>query len=326
MVRLPRKPAPALDSAMTAAAHPSVSRSSVTRATAIGATAILMWSTLAPLATLAGRAPPFQLVATSFLLAFLVGSGWTAARGGNPFSYFRQSLPAWALGVGGLFGFHFLYFMALRAAPPVEANLINYLWPLLIVLFSALLPGERLRSWHVAGAVGGLAGTILLILRGGSGDPAQGWLTVEAAHLPGYAAALGSAVTWAGYSVLRRRLGQIGDAPTDAVSAFCLVTAILSLLCHLGLEDTVWPTDALGWAALLLLGLGPVGAAFFVWDHGVRHGDIRALGALSYLAPLLSTLLLVACGLAPNSGVIWVACALIAGGSLLASKDLLKKG
>ncbi len=295
-------------------------RSAVSRATAVGATAILMWATLAPLATLAGRVPPFQLVATSFLLAFLVGSAWTLRRGDNPLRYFRQPLPAWALGVGGLFGFHFLYFMALRAAPPVEANLINYLWPLLIVLFSALLPGERLRWWHVAGAVAGLAGTALLILRGGAGGG-----TIEAAHLPGYAAALGSAVTWAGYSVLRRRLGQIGEAPTDAVSAFCLVTALLSLLCHLGLEETVWPADAIGWAALVLLGLGPVGAAFFVWDHGVRHGDIRALGALSYLAPLLSTLLLVAVGLAPNQGAVWAACALIAGGSLLASKDLLTR-
>ncbi|MFD1623531.1 DMT family transporter [Azospirillum griseum] len=310
----------------SAAARSPASRSSVTRATAIGASAILMWSTLAPLATLAGRVPPFQLVATSFLLAFLVGCAWTAARGGNPLSYFRQSVPAWLLGVGGLFGFHFLYFMALRAAPPVEANLINYLWPLLIVLFSALLPGERLRSWHVGGAVAGLAGTVLLVLRGGSGGgEGAGWLGIDPAHLPGYAAALASALTWAGYSVLRRRLGQIGEAPTDALSAFCLVTALLSGLCHLGMEETVWPADALGWAALLLLGLGPVGAAFFVWDHGVRHGDIRALGALSYLAPLLSTLLLVACGLAPNQGIIWVACALIAGGSLLASKDLLTR-
>ncbi|WP_109076499.1 MULTISPECIES: EamA family transporter [unclassified Azospirillum] len=308
---------------MTVSAAPSTAmadRRSVNRATLVGFIAILLWATLAPLATLASMVPPFQLVATSFFLAFLVGSGWTASRGDNPLRYFRQPVAAWALGVGGLFGFHFLYFMALQAAPPVEANLINYLWPLLIVLFSALLPGERLRSWHVGGALAGLAGTVLLIARGGSGG-----FSIDPAHLPGYAAALGSAVTWAGYSVLRRRLGQIGEAPTDAVSAFCLVTALLSLLCHLALERTVWPETAAGWGAMLLLGLGPVGAAFFVWDYGVRHGDIRALGALSYLAPLLSTLLLVLFGLAPNSGIIWVSCALIAGGSLLASKDLLRR-
>ncbi|PWC86979.1 hypothetical protein TSH100_11395 [Azospirillum sp. TSH100] len=308
---------------MTVSSAPSSAvpdRRSANRATLVGFIAILLWATLAPLATLASMVPPFQLVATSFLLAFLVGCGWTASRGDNPLRYFRQPVAAWALGVGGLFGFHFLYFMALQAAPPVEANLINYLWPLLIVLFSALLPGERLRSWHVGGAVAGLAGTALLIARGRNGS-----FSIDPAHLPGYAAALASAVTWAGYSVLRRRLGQIGEAPTDAVSAFCLVTAILSLLCHLALEQTVWPETAAGWGAMLLLGLGPVGAAFFVWDYGVRHGDIRALGALSYLAPLLSTLLLVLFGLAPNSSIIWLSCVLIAGGSLLASKDLLKR-
>ena len=306
----------------TAAASIQADRRSVNRATLVGFIAILLWATLAPLATLASMVPPFQLVATSFFLAFLVGSGWTVSRGDNPLRYFRQPPAAWALGVGGLFGFHFLYFIALRLAPPVEANLINYLWPLLIVLFSALLPGERLRSWHVGGALAGLAGTVLLIARGGN---SVGGLSIDPANLPGYAIALCSAVTWAGYSVLRRRLGQIGEAPTDAVSAFCLVTALLSLLCHLALERTVWPQTAAGWGAMLLLGLGPVGAAFFVWDYGVRHGDIRALGALSYLAPLLSTLLLVLFGLAPNSGIIWVSCALIAGGSLLASKDLLRR-
>ncbi len=313
---------PVMPNATPSAASPA----SNPRATAVGASAILMWATLAPLTALTGRVPPFQLVATSFLLAFLIGSAWTGLHGGNPLRHFRQPLAAWVLGVGGLFGFHFLYFLALRGAPPVEANLVNYLWPLLIVVFSALLPGERLRWWHAAGAAAGLAGTMLLVLRGGPDAGAQGiGPAIAAAHLPGYAAALGSAVIWAAYSVLRRRLGRSGTTPTDALAAFCLVTAILSLLCHLALEETVWPADAAGWAALLGLGLGPVGAAFFVWDYGVRHGDIRALGALSYLAPLLSTLLLVAFGLAPNHEAVWAACALIAGGSLLASRDLLAR-
>ena len=290
-------------------------------ATFIGLTAILMWSLLAALTVMTGRIPAFQLAAMTFAIGGAVGYASRLLRTGGVASL-RQPLIAWIVGVGGLFGYHALYFLALRLAPPAEAGLLNYLWPLLIVLFSALLPGERLRSWHVGGALAGLAGTVLLIARGGN---SVGGLSIDPANLPGYAIALCSAVTWAGYSVLRRRLGQIGEAPTDAVSAFCLVTALLSLLCHLALERTVWSQTAAGWGAMLLLGLGPVGAAFFVWDYGVRHGDIRALGALSYLAPLLSTLLLVLFGLAPNSGIIWVSCALIAGGSLLASKDLLRR-
>lgn len=286
------------------------------QATAVGVSAILLWATLAPLTALVGAVPPFQLVAVCFAIAAALGMGWTAARGDDPFRHFRQTPAVWAVGVGGLFGFHFLYFVALQAAPPVEANLLNYLWPLLIVVVSALLPGERLRSWHVAGALAGLAGTALLVTRGG-------WVAPDPAHLPGYLAALASAATWCAYSLLRRRIGA--DVPTDAVSGFCLITALLATLCHLASESTVWPSAPAGWAALAALGVGPVGAAFFLWDRGVRKGNIQVLGALSYAAPLLSTLLLILCGIAEGHWTVWIACALIAGGSLLASQDLLRR-
>ena len=81
-------------------------------------------------------------------------------------SALRQPPLVWAVGVGGLFGYHALYFLALRFAPPAEAGLLNYLWPLLIVLFSSFLPGERLAVHHVIGAVAGLAGTVLLLTGG----------------------------------------------------------------------------------------------------------------------------------------------------------------
>jgi drug/metabolite transporter (DMT)-like permease len=288
---------------------------SVARFTLIGGTAVLMWATLAPLTILAAGVPPFLLVALTFAQGATVGIVWQLLRGDNPLRHLRQPPIAWAIGVGGLFGYHLVYFIALRLAPAVEVNLINYLWPLLIVVFSALLPGERLRAWHVAGALAGLAGTVLLVTRGGG-------VAVAADHVPGYVLALGSAVLWASYSILRRRYGE---APTEAVAGFCLVTAILAAVCHLLLETTVWPDGAIAWAAVLALGLGPVGAAFFVWDVGVRHGDIRALGALSYATPLLSTMLLIGLGLAPGHWTVWIACALIAGGSLLASRDLLRR-
>ncbi|HET8729275.1 MAG TPA: EamA family transporter [Alphaproteobacteria bacterium] len=273
-----------------------------------------MWSTLALFTTLTGAVPPFQLVAMAFAQAFAIGLVWPLFQGRSPVAPLRQRPAVWALGVGGLFGFHFLFFVALKLAPPVEANLINYMWPLLIVLFSALLPGERLRWWHVAGASLGLAGAVLLITRGGG-------VELRAEHMAGYAAAVGSALIWSGYSVLSRR---VGDVPTDAVGGFCGATAVLALLCHLALEETVRP-DAAGWLAILGLGLGPVGLAFFVWDHGVKRGDIRALGAFAYAAPLLSTMLLIAFGKGEASWRVGAASLLIVGGAALAARDLFRR-
>lgn len=284
------------------------------RPTLIGATAILMWSTLALLTTLTGQVPPFQLIAMAFSIAFVVAlCTWTLA-GGSIIRHLKWPLPVWALGVGGLFGYHFFYFLALRNAPPIEAGLIAYLWPLLIVVFSGLLPGERLRWWHVAGAFAGLAGSVVLVtgMDGGS-------IGFRSQYVFGYAMAAVCAVTWSAYSVLSRRFAHI---PTDAIGGFCGVTAVLAMLAHQAFETTIWPEGG-QWLAVLGLGLGPVGAAFFAWDYGVKRGNIQALGAMSYAAPLLSTVLLIVFGLGEASPAIAIACALIVGGAVLASKDMI---
>ena len=253
-------------------------------ATLIGLTAILMWSLLSVMTVATGKIPAFQLAAMTFAIGGLVGLLTWVGRGDAARSL-RQPLVVWVVGVGGLFGYHALYFLALRFAPPAEAGLLNYMWPLLIVLFSSFLPGERLAAHHIIGALLGLAGTVLLFTgnRGGGFTPGQ---------IPGLAAAFIAAFVWAAYSVMSRKLKAV---PTDAVAGFCLVTAVLAALVHLMVETTVWPGPG-GWLAVLALGLGPVGIAFFVWDYGVKRGDIQALGAFSYASPLISTLLLVLFG------------------------------
>lgn len=279
-------------------------------ATAIGAVAIALWSTLAILTTGARAVPPFLLTALTFAVAFLVTSIFWAIRGHNPLQRLKLPVEVWLVGIGGLFGYHFLYFLAFQLAPPVEANLINYLWPLLIVLLSALLPGERLRWFHLLGAVLGLIGTALIVTGGSFGFKAE--------YLPGYAAAVGCAFAWSAYSVRSRTYGAV---PSDAIGGFCGATAVLAFACHLALEPVGWPTGW-AWASVLALGLGPVGAAFFLWDHGVKHGDIRALGAAAYLTPLLSTTLLFAFGKAQLTSALLLAAVLIIGGGILGAGDL----
>ena len=282
------------------------------RAMLIGLTAILMWSLLAALTVATGQMPPFQLAAITFAIGACVGPLTWIVRG-EGWVALRQPPIAWAVGVGGLFGYHALYFLSLRHAPPAEAGLVNYLWPLLIVLFSAFLPGERLSPHHVIGALLGLAGTVLLFAgRGASGFEWQ--------YAPGFLAAFIAAFIWAIYSVASRRLA---DVPTDAVAGFCAATALLAAACHLMFEKTVWPGSAGQWLAVLTLGVGPVGAAFYAWDVGMKRGDIRVIGAASYATPLLSTGFLILAGYAQATTTLAIAALLIAGGGLIAAKDML---
>lgn len=277
-----------------------------TRATFTGFVAVLLWSLLAPLTVGSAPVPPLQLGAMSFALGAAIGLIRAVLRGSTG-RLRGLGWPVWAFGTAGLFGYHALYFAALRLAPPAQAGLIAYLWPLLIVLLSGLLPGERLSARHLAGAGLGFAGAALIIL--GEGQNAG------ATALPGYALALACALVWAGYSVISRRLEAV---PTESVAIFCLTTALLSALAHLAFEQTVWPGSWRGWASIVALGLGPVGIAFYVWDIGVKRGDIQLLGVASYAAPLLSTLLLVCAGLAAPTLRLALAAALIAGGAALA--------
>jgi drug/metabolite transporter (DMT)-like permease len=283
-------------------------------ATLIGFTAVLMWSLLAYLTAASGRVPPFQLTAMAFTIGGAIGLIWLGMRGRS--GDLRQPWQIWLVGVSGLFGYHFFYFTALRNAQPAEASLIAFLWPLLMVVLSAFLPGERVRWFHLAGAVLGLAGTALVVI-GGDG------LSVDPQFLPGYAAALVCAVIWSTYSIVSRRLA---DVPTGAVAGFCLATAALSGFAHMALEETVWPASVGEWLAVAGLGLMPVGAAFYFWDHGVKHGDIQIIGASAYAAPLLSTAVLILAGYAEPTLAIAGATVLIAGGAALASKDLFRRG
>ncbi|MBN8977721.1 MAG: EamA family transporter [Rhizobiales bacterium] len=283
-------------------------------ATLIGLAAIVMWSLLAVFTVATGHIPAFQLAAMTFAIGGVIGSATVLLRGGAARAL-RLPAIAWAVGIGGLFGYHALYFLSLRLAPPAEAGLLNYLWPLLIVLFSSLLPGERLAPHHILGALLGLAGTVLLFV-GNTG------VQYTAVQIPGFVAAFIAAFVWAAYSVLSRKLKAV---PTDAVAGFCLATALLAAMVHLAIETTIWPETAMQWLAIVLLGLGPVGAAFYAWDIGMKHGEIRVLGAASYATPLLSTGFLIVAGYAQATTAIALAALLIAGGGLIAAKDMFRK-
>ena len=281
------------------------------KATMIGFSAVLLWSLLALLTIGSAPVPPLLLNAMCFGIGGSLGLIWTLVTG--RLSLLKTvSWRVYAFGTLGLFGYHLLYFTAFRLGPDATTGLIAYLWPLFIVLLSGLLPDERLTRAHVLGAVLALSGAGIIVLGAGTGG---------GANLPALGLAFLCAVTWASYSVLSRRLGSV---PTESVTVFCLATALLSGLAHLGWETTQWPQGGLGWVAILALGLGPVGLAFFTWDIGMKKGDIQLLGVASYAAPLLSTLALVAAGIAHPSVSLLAAALLITGGAAIAARASAK--
>ena len=238
--------------------------------------AIALWSMLASLGVSLTHVPPFLLTG----LALLVGSVVALPLSRFDFRQWRVPPTTLLLGVYGLFGYHFLLFMAFQHAPPVQANLVNYLWPLgLVVMAPLFLPGVRLTGRHWLAALLGFGGAVVVITGGRSLAGSFEW---------GYLSAMAAAFVWSSYSLLTRRVRAF---PTSAIGLFGLMSGLLSLACHALLEPPVSLTGN-DWGLIVLLGLGPLGAAFYLWDAALKRGDPRQIGVLSFLTPLLSTLLL----------------------------------
>ncbi len=268
--------------------------------------AIALWASLASLGVSLRHVPPFLLTGVALLVGSLLALPFVL----KDRRQWRIPASTLLLGVYGLFGFHFLLFIALRHAPPVEANLVNYLWPLFMVVLAPLfLRGVKLRAAHVLAALLGFAGAAVAILGARTGSAGGGWAW-------GYLPALGSAFIWASYSLLTQRVPAF---PTAAIGLFGLVSGVLSLLCHWALEPAVALSgrDAV---LVALMGLGPLGAAFFLWDRALKLGDARQIGILSYLTPLGSTALLMLVSGRALSWSIGLAAAMIIGAAVLGTR------
>ncbi|WP_239690896.1 DMT family transporter [Chromobacterium sphagni] len=262
--------------------------------------AIAMWASVATLSALTHALPPFFVAGVGLML----GSLLTIRRVGE----WRVPVKVFANGVYGIFGFYFFLFNAYRLAPVMEATVLSYVWPLLMVLLSPLvLPGTRLGVNHILGSLVGFAGAALIVT--------GGKLSLSMAAMPGYLMALGAAVVWASYSLFTRRLPACSD---NAVGGFCLMSGLLALGLHFAIEPAAHPT-AIQWLMLLVLGLLPMGAAFLCWNRAMKLGDPRQTGALGNATPLLSTLMLVASGQAALNSSAALAVAMIVGGAALGS-------
>jgi drug/metabolite transporter (DMT)-like permease len=270
--------------------------------------AILIWSSLAILGTRVESVPSLLLVGVSLT----VGGGLSI----NKVREWKIPFKTILIGVGGIFGYHYLIFTAYKLAPIIEVNILNYLWPLLIVFLSPIiLPSFKLKKHHIMGTMLGLTGAALIIT--------GGRLEVDSQHILGYLMAAGAALVWATYSLMQKRVDPFS---TGAVGGFCFVSGILSLVIYLAESSNIgfyFPTVS-EWVTLVLLGLGPMGSAFFLWDKALKEGDPRIIGSLSYLTLLLATLWLTLFTAEKLTIISGFGMMLLLSGSVIGSIDILR--
>ncbi len=280
-------------------------------ATFVGFAALVMWSSLAALSVAVKDIPPFQLLSIGMFLGGLSGAATWPFRPGA----WRRALvlppKIWAVGIYGLFFYHLCFFLAFRWAPPLQANIINYLWPLFTIIFSVFLPGHVFKSHHLTGLIVGVLGVVTALLTAPT--------SIDGTFIYGYLCAGVCALTWSSYTVMSRYYKQIS---TDAVTGFCFAVAFLSFVAHLCLEQTLWPTTPASWLSLLLIGLFPTGIAFYAWDYGVKKGNLLLLGFVSYATRIASSVFLWIFGFAEFNSGAWTGIALITAGAAIASREL----
>ena len=271
---------------------------------------ISLWSLSAYFSANLRRVSPFVLVGINFTLAGLMGIRYLRT--------WNAPLIVFVIGVGGLFGYQVLYFLAFQHAPAVEVNLINYLWPLFVVLLSPVyLKGYALRGHHILGALLGLLGAGVVVTGGA--------LHFNLSSAPGYGYAAIAALIWASYSLLIKRFQPL---PDSLVSGFCLLAGFLALAIVWSSSPSssqIWLLTRREWLYVILMGIGPHGIAFVTWNLALKHGDPRVIGSLSYLIPLLSTLILIITGTgrlnaASGAGMILIVAGIFIGSGLLISR------
>lgn len=246
---------------------------------AIGA--VLIWSTLAAVAkSLLMTIPTFETLFLSSLIAsiFLLTLQLMRGRARVFRAYDARGYVTMAgLGFLGLFIYSAFYFYGLRQLSSQVACILNYLWPMMIVLFSALLLREKITMRTAAALLLSFAGVGVLTL-GGEGA-AQG------NALLGMLACVLGAVCYGLFCVLnkKRNIDQV-------VMMFTVwgVTALCSVPVGLLTEEWIALTPV-QWGGMLWFGIFTNAVGYLWWAMALQQAQNSAMIAnLAYVVPLLS--------------------------------------
>lgn len=279
-----------------------------TLANILGYIALLFWAAAGVLATVVKPIPTFEVISIAFGISFTIVA--TKLTLFHQWHIIKQPWLLWIIGIAGVFGNDILYIAAFKYAPSAQVDLLNYLWPVLVVIFASMLPGEKFTVKHTIAAVFGFAGAYLLI----TGE--QGFASFNINYLPGYLLALFDAIVWSVYCLVARHYKNI---PTEMIGMYCGIGFVLSLLIHFNFEPNVTP-NMHQLLVMIVMGLTTQGFAYFFWDFGIKNGNFKMLSIVSYGNPIIAIMLLIGFGMATSTPLLWDACILVSIGGLIGSE------
>jgi len=293
--------------------------------TALGVVAIVIWSSnIAISRSLAEKVGSITAASCMMIAGGLLGCAWEGRERGRMRS--MLGLPrAYLLSCGSTFvAYMACLFLAIGMArtrqQTLEVGMLNYLWPALTLVFSVPLLKVRVRRVFWLGVLLALAGGTLAPLQPGTWSPAA-MLGSLSSHPGPYVFALAAAVSWALYSNFSRRFGD--PARGGAVPLFVLASGlVLALMRPLVDESSTWSVRAI--AELAFMALLPTLIAYSLWDRAVRRGHVTLIAALSYLIPVLSTLLSSLYLQVTVGWNLWVACAMIVSGAVVCQRAVVR--
>lgn len=277
-------------------------------ATGVGCIAILLWSVGALITTTFKNLPSYEIISITLGSASLTLFA-TIAWQGKWDVFEKAELFPILLATCAITGLQYFYNEAFKYAPALDADLINYLWPIHLLLLSTILPNERLRMNQLLGAILAFLGIMVLLI------------TTTAHSLPGanyvYGcfAALLDGLLWASYMIITRYFKR---NPYEMTAVYFGLGALFTLTLHFKYETYVAPTYTQS-AGLLTMGVFVIGSAYTLWTYGIKYGNYKLMSVIAYLTPILSVGFLALFRKATLSSSMMLACLLVTLGGTLTS-------
>lgn len=245
---------------------------------------VLTWATNSALVkTLLTDIPDMQALCISSFLAFafllIVNLKTGVLREMKKYSLRQYGYMA-VLGFTGMFLYSALYYFGLMQMSAQEACIVNYLWPMMLVLFSCLLLKEKLTMMKIVSMVCSFIGIVIL----SSGSPAS----ADGNRAAGILCCMLAAAFYGLFSVLNKKADYDQSL---SMMVFWLTTALCALAAGLAGESWV-PLGGVQWLGMLWLGAVINGAAYLTWALALKEADNTASVAnLAYLTPFLSVVI-----------------------------------